>query len=154
MDLAPKFCNCWILPNDRRDRSRNYERPTARNTRPVLTRLDRISQRASSHRDSVFNNLFSLFTEELLWEAWFGLKGGKAPGIDGVTLEDYGENLLMAFRNKVRLMAKRHLSRRSQKSYVNWDDFNRFTELHPLANPKRLKDLIAMNREWLGGRDK
>jgi group II intron reverse transcriptase/maturase len=62
----------------------------------------------------------------------------------------YGINdnwpLLMAFRSKVRRMAKRHLSRRSQKSYVNWADFNRFTELHPLANPTRLTDLIALNR--------
>ena len=37
---------------------------------------------------------------------------------------------------------------------MNWDDFNRFTELHPLANPKCLKDLIAMNRELLSARDK
>ena len=70
----------------------------------------------------------------------------------------YGINdnwpLLMAYRSKVRRMAKRHLGRRSQKSYVNWDDFNRFTELHPLANPKCLKDLIAMNRELLSARDK
>ena len=62
----------------------------------------------------------------------------------------YGINdnwpLLMAYRSKVRRMAKRHLSRRSQKSYVNWDDFNRFTERHPLASPTRLTDLIAMNR--------
>jgi group II intron reverse transcriptase/maturase len=59
----------------------------------VLTRLDRISQRAQAHPKAVFTNLFSLLTEELLWEAWFGLKGGKAPGVDGVTLEDYGSNL-------------------------------------------------------------
>ena len=59
----------------------------------VLTRLDRISQRAQAHPKAVFNNLFSLLTEELLWEAWFGLKRGKAPGVDGVTLEDYGENV-------------------------------------------------------------
>jgi group II intron reverse transcriptase/maturase len=59
----------------------------------VLSRLDRISQRASAQSDAVFNNLFSLITTELLWEAWFGLKGGKSPGVDGVTLEDYGENL-------------------------------------------------------------
>ena len=62
----------------------------------------------------------------------------------------YGINdnwpMLMAFRSKVRRMAKRHLSRRSQNSYVNWDAFNRFTDLHPLASPKRLTDLIAMDR--------
>jgi len=70
----------------------------------------------------------------------------------------YGINdnwpLLMAYRSKVRRMAKRHLSRRSQKSYVNWGDFNRFTELHPLASPTRLTDLIAMNRQLLSAGDK
>jgi len=70
----------------------------------------------------------------------------------------YGINdnwpLLMAYRSKVRRMAKRHLSRRSQSSYVNWGDFNRFTERHPLASPKRLTDLISMNREQLSARAK
>ena len=51
-------------------------------------------------------------------------------------------------------MAKRHLSRRSQKSYVSWTKFNRFTELHPLASPKGLTDLIAMDRMILSGRDR
>jgi group II intron reverse transcriptase/maturase len=74
-------------------RDRDRASPVLRDGTAVLTRLDRISQRASSQRDAVFNNLFSLITKELLWDAWFGLKGGKAPGIDGVTLEDYGENL-------------------------------------------------------------
>ena len=63
----------------------------------------------------------------------------------------YGVNdnwpLLMAFRSKVRRMAKRHLSRRSQNSYVNWDDFRQLEELHPLASPVRLTDLIAMTRQ-------
>lgn len=56
----------------------------------------------------------------------------------------------MAFRSKVRHMAKRHLSRRSQSSYVNWAAFDRFSELHPLASPTRLTDLIAMNRSLCG----
>ncbi len=70
----------------------------------------------------------------------------------------YGINdnwpLLMAFRSKVRGMAKRHLSRRSQKSYVNGNDFNRFTDVHPLAGPKGLTDLIALNRRLLNERAK
>ena len=70
----------------------------------------------------------------------------------------YGINdnwpMLVAYRSKVRRMAKRHLSRRSQKSYLNWDDFNRFTELHPLANPTGLTDLIAMSRELTSARAK
>ena len=67
----------------------------------------------------------------------------------------YGVNnnwpMLMAFRSKVRRMAKRHLSRRSQNSYVNWGQLNRFTDAHPLANPKRLTDLIAMSRKGVVG---
>ena len=67
----------------------------------------------------------------------------------------YGINdnwpLLMAYRSKVRRMAKRHLRRRSQKSYLSWSDFNRFTEVHPLVSPLRLTDLIAMNRQLLRG---
>ena len=41
--------------------------------------------------------------------------------------------MLMVFRNKVRRMVKKHLCRRRQNSYLTWDDFNRFTDLHGLA---------------------
>jgi hypothetical protein len=63
----------------------------------------------------------------------------------------YGINdnwpLLMVFRDHARRMAKRHLSRRSQHSYLSWAKFNDFLRANPLANPKRLTDLIAMSRE-------
>jgi RNA-directed DNA polymerase len=63
----------------------------------------------------------------------------------------YGINdnwpLLMVYRDQARRMAKRHMSRRSQNSYLNWGKFNAFEKRHPLANPKRLTDLIAMSRK-------
>ena len=59
----------------------------------VLNRLDRIHHRAKSHPEEVFNNLFSLLNEELLWHAFRRLKRGKTPGVDGVTLEAYEANL-------------------------------------------------------------
>ena len=59
----------------------------------VITRLDHIHQRAATQPNAVFNNLFSLLNEELLRHAFRRLKRGKAPGVDGVTLEDYEENL-------------------------------------------------------------
>jgi len=59
----------------------------------VLTRLDHIHQRAETQPNAVFNNLFSLLTEELLWFAFRRLKRSKAPGVDGVTLEDYEASL-------------------------------------------------------------
>jgi len=54
--------------------------------------------------------------------------------------------MLMVYREQARRMAKRHMSRRSQNSYLNWDKFNAFEKRHPLANPKRITDLIAMSR--------
>lgn len=65
----------------------------------MLDRLDRITQRAESHPTEIFNNLFSLLTDELLWYAFRRLKQGKVPGVDGVTLEEYEENLLGNLRD-------------------------------------------------------
>ncbi len=59
----------------------------------VLTRLDRISQRAKTHPEERFNNLFSLLNYELLWYAFRRLKRGKTPGVDNVTFEDYEADL-------------------------------------------------------------
>lgn len=59
----------------------------------VLDRLDRITQRAKTYPEEVFNNLFSLLNYELLWYAFRRLKRGKMPGVDGTTVEDYEENL-------------------------------------------------------------
>ncbi len=55
----------------------------------VIIRLDHIHQRAATQPNAVFDNLFSLLNEVLLWFAFCRLKRGKAPGVDGVTLEDY-----------------------------------------------------------------
>ena len=59
----------------------------------VFDRLDRITKRAETHPDEVFNNLFSLLTYELLWDAFWKLKRDKAPGVDGVTVDPYEEAL-------------------------------------------------------------
>lgn len=65
----------------------------------VLERLDRITTRAETHPGEVFNNLFSLLDYELLYDASCRLKRGKAPGIDGVTLEEYSSNLVRNLRS-------------------------------------------------------
>ena len=48
--------------------------PTLRGETSVLDRLDRITQRAETHPEEVFNNLFSLLNYELLWYAFRRLK--------------------------------------------------------------------------------
>lgn len=53
---------------------------------------------------------------------------------------------LMVYRERTRRLARRHLSRRSQKTRVTWAEFSQYVARHGLANPKRLTDLIAMGR--------
>ncbi len=68
--------------------------PSARSGRePVRNRLDRITERAKSEPASSFSNVYTLLTCELLWLAFRKLKRDKAPGIDGVTVDQYEENL-------------------------------------------------------------
>jgi group II intron reverse transcriptase/maturase len=59
----------------------------------VLNRLDRITTRAEQQPASTFNNLYSLLNYELLWFAFRKLKRDKAPGVDGVTVDQYEANL-------------------------------------------------------------
>lgn len=75
--------------------ARDSSRPPAahRSGVPVNDRLDRITTRAESEPAATFSNLYSLLNTELLFYAFRRLKRGKATGIDGVTVEDYEENL-------------------------------------------------------------
>ena len=67
--------------------------PTPSGGDSVFDRLDRITIRAESHPEEVFNNVFSLLTYELLWHAFRKLERDKASGVDGVTVDQYEENL-------------------------------------------------------------
>ncbi len=59
----------------------------------VLNRLDRITERAEQQPEETFNNAYSLLNCELLWLAFRRLKRDKAPGVDGVTVDQYEANL-------------------------------------------------------------
>ena len=60
---------------------------------PVIHRLARIRQRARTHRKEAFNNLFSHLDGEVLLWAYEQLEAGKAAGVDGISLEEYGQGL-------------------------------------------------------------
>ena len=57
------------------------------------TKLDRISERATLQKDTVFNNLGHAIDLKLLRDSYQQLDGRKAVGIDGVTKEAYGANV-------------------------------------------------------------
>lgn len=75
--------------------TRDSSRPPAthRSGTPVHDRLNRITTRAESDTAATFSNLFSLLNTELLFYAFRKLKRDKAPGVDGVTVDDYEEDL-------------------------------------------------------------
>jgi RNA-directed DNA polymerase len=62
-------------------------------TKSGQTKLDRLSKRATTHRDEVFNNLSHIIDRELLERAYHQLESKKAVGIDRVNKEVYGERL-------------------------------------------------------------
>ena len=59
----------------------------------VELRLARIRHRARTHAKERFDNLFSHLDRELLLWAYEQLEEGKAAGVDGVSMEEYGEGL-------------------------------------------------------------
>jgi RNA-directed DNA polymerase len=60
---------------------------------PMSTKLESLTQRARKDSGYKFMTVMSLFTEEYLRECFGELKKGKAPGIDGVAVEEYEANL-------------------------------------------------------------
>jgi group II intron reverse transcriptase/maturase len=67
--------------------------PVLRDGPSVLTWLDRITTRAEEQPAATFENVYSLLNYELLWLAFRKLKRDKAPGVDGVTVDQYEANL-------------------------------------------------------------
>jgi RNA-directed DNA polymerase len=57
------------------------------------TKLDRLSKRAMTHKETVFNNIGHIIDRELLKQAYHQLESKKAVGIDRVNKEAYGERL-------------------------------------------------------------
>ena len=53
---------------------------------------------------------------------------------------------IMKYREAARRMRLRWLRRRSQNSQVTWESYNNYQRAHPLPNPDRIVDLIAMAR--------
>jgi group II intron reverse transcriptase/maturase len=60
----------------------------------VQEKLGYIHERAQQQPEATFDNVFHLLKFKLLWQAFRKLKRGKAPGVDGVSVEDYESNLL------------------------------------------------------------
>ncbi|KPA11197.1 reverse transcriptase [Candidatus Magnetomorum sp. HK-1] len=58
------------------------------------TDLQRIASRAARDRDCVFTSVVHMINEDLLLQAFHTIRKDAAPGVDGVTVSMYTENLL------------------------------------------------------------
>ena len=68
--------------------------PTARRGgESVRTKLDCLTERARRLPHEIYNNIFHHLDVELMAEAFAELKEDRAPGVDGVTKEEYAEGL-------------------------------------------------------------
>ena len=59
----------------------------------MLTKLERISQLSKENPEMVFTSIGHLIDKEMLMECHNKMEKDKAVGIDGVTKEEYGNNL-------------------------------------------------------------
>ena len=74
--------------------------PSLRRDGPtVIERLSYIHDRAQKQPTADFNNVYHLLKYELLWFAFRRLKRKKAPGVDGLSVEDYETNLRSNLRD-------------------------------------------------------
>ena len=90
-----------------------------RNEESVETKLRRIAEKASSDASFQFTSLFHLMTEELLLGCFEGLRTDAASGIDGVTKEQYADNLEENLRELVdRLHRMAYIPQPVERVYI------------------------------------
>ncbi len=81
--------------------TRNPETPPSlrRDGPTVIERLSYIHDRAQEQPTADFNNVYHLLKYQLLWLAFRRLKRKKAPGVDGLSVDDYETNLRSNLRD-------------------------------------------------------
>ena len=95
-----KSAKSWVTPGESMEgRDAGNGKSASRNARRAqdrsraTTSLERVGQRAQQRKGERFNNLLSHIKVPLLKEAFNALRKDAAPGVDGVTWSEYGEQL-------------------------------------------------------------
>ena len=114
-------------------------RPGRRAGVSVCSELGRVRQVARKDRDARFTALLHHVTVERLEEAYRAIRPGAAPGVDGVTWRDYGQDLEANLRDlHARVHRGAYRARPSRRSYIPKAD----GQLRPLGVAS-LEDKIA-----------
>jgi len=113
--------------------------PNAETEKPTLLKLALISERAQREPNCQFTSLAHLLNERFLMHCYHRLGRDRASGMDGVTWQEYGENLEENLRDLVtRLKAKRYKPLPARRVYIPKDEHS----TRPLGLPA-LEDKIV-----------
>jgi RNA-directed DNA polymerase len=94
-------------------------RPGHRAGQGVPSGLDRVREVARKDKDARFTALLHHVSFERLWKAYWDLSPKAAPGTDGVTWEDYGQDLAGNLRGlHDRVHSGRYRASPSRRAYI------------------------------------
>ena len=98
--VPTRSAKTWVMPVESTEgrpkaegKSAHGNAHRAQDRERAPTQVERIGQRAKEREGERFNNLLSALKVPLLTEAYKRLRRSAAPGVDGVTWEEYGEHL-------------------------------------------------------------
>ena len=85
----------------------------------MQTSLLAIAKKAQERKDTRFFNLYRLIDENLLLECWRDIRKNAAYGVDRISANEYGENLINNIRNLVeRLKRKSYRARLVRRHWI------------------------------------
>ena len=110
-----------------------------RSGEPLPTKLELIARRARQEPRSRFTSITHLVDEAFLAQSYRELKKDKAPGVDGVSVEEYGKNLEENLKALVgRMKAKKYWPQPVRRVYIPKGEH----QVRPLGIPA-VKDKVV-----------
>jgi group II intron reverse transcriptase/maturase len=126
---------------DRQSGHSTHARETNVPTRSVSSALTALNRKAEKEPKYRFRDLYRLLDLQALYESFGSLKRSAAPGVDGVTWNDYEANLDENLHRLLdRLKAKRYRAPHVKRSYIPKGD----GKMRPLGLPT-LEDKIVQH---------
>jgi len=126
---------------DRQRGQSTHARETKAPTRSVSSALTALNRKAEKEPKYRFRDLYRLLDLQALYESFGSLKRNAAPGVDGVTWDDYEANLDENLHRLLnRLKGKRYRAPHVKRSYIPKGD----GKMRPLGLPT-LEDKIVQH---------